>query len=263
MAYIKSNEGYKIFFNYYNLNSIKTPIIFVHGWLSDSSCFKKYYKFFKEKNYPYLYLDIRGYGESENVLNEKDFTFEKIVDDINKILLHLNIKKIILFGYSMGGMISILFNHKYPDKVEKLLLFNTSYKYPRKVKFLNFTLPLSQKLEKKTNSLFNNYFNSEENFIDNLFKDKKFMSYHIKNYSLRNVMYGINEIARFNMKKEFFKINKEIFLFLNEDDLFFNYNLIKKNCKNKKNIKLIITKGKHNDLFIHIQIYLNYLELIF
>jgi len=68
-----------------------------------------------------IVFDHRGIGSSTNDLNE--FTLETLADDMSEFMDALGVKKINLFGWSMGSFVSQIFAAKYPEKLNKLVLY--------------------------------------------------------------------------------------------------------------------------------------------
>ena len=92
------------------LNS--TPIVFIHGFTGSSKSWKNIRK---NLDYPSLAVDIPGHGQSSfNHLNE-EYYFKDFTNELYLSLLSINIKKIHLCGYSMGGRLSFFFAFKNVD----------------------------------------------------------------------------------------------------------------------------------------------------
>jgi pimeloyl-ACP methyl ester carboxylesterase len=254
MPYI-TNDGYNIFYNHANLESKKTLVVFIHGWLLNSNCYKKYFEELNKKNIPYIYFDLRGHGKSDNPLCREDFTFEKIAEDLKLILDFLNInKKIILFGYSMGGMVSLNFYNKYPQLVKKMFLLNTSYKYPRSLHFGKIDINLTKSLEKKIYSYIIKFAENKKydhNSIILFFRDKGSLKFNDKKFTYKNLTYGLDEIFSFNFSRKIKKFKIPIIFILADNDLFFDYKKIQKFCKNNKNINFYIYEGNHQSVVLH------------
>jgi pimeloyl-ACP methyl ester carboxylesterase len=70
-------------------------------------------------------LDFFDQGQSTKLPNEI-YTQEIQVDLIQGLLEHLQIKKVNLVGISYGGEVALQFAIKYPDLVERMVLFNTT-----------------------------------------------------------------------------------------------------------------------------------------
>jgi pimeloyl-ACP methyl ester carboxylesterase len=121
-----------VYYNFINKEycAEKPVLVFLHGWLSNWTIFKKEINFFKKKGYPVLYFDLRGHGLSDKPGELKDYDLQYMAEDLNRILQEEEISKIILVGYSMGGMIASLFALKHKEKVSKLVLVNSYYKNP-------------------------------------------------------------------------------------------------------------------------------------
>ncbi|MHA1338451.1 MAG: alpha/beta fold hydrolase [Promethearchaeota archaeon] len=114
-------------FNNENQDS-KNIILLLHGWLCNNKFWNELKDcFLFEKRYTLILPDLRGHGQSDYA---KDVRIEELAEDMNLLLEQLNIKKCIVFGHSMGGLIAQAFYHKYPKKVIALGLFNTGGKIP-------------------------------------------------------------------------------------------------------------------------------------
>jgi 3-oxoadipate enol-lactonase len=68
--------------------------------------------------------DARGYGESDDY--EGSLKFEDLSSDVLRVLNHFKTQKAHLVGLSMGGRIARNFALRYPERVGKLVLANTT-----------------------------------------------------------------------------------------------------------------------------------------
>ena len=102
-----------------NKNGI--PILFLHGGpgAGSSEIFRRY---FNPKKYKIIIFDQRGCGKSTPFGACDNNTSDKLVDDIKLILLHLNIKEVVIYGGSWGSTLALLFSEKYPQSVKALVL---------------------------------------------------------------------------------------------------------------------------------------------
>jgi proline iminopeptidase len=82
-----------------------------------------------------VYHDPRGCGQSSDFPTET-YTMENNIDDAEKLRAHLNLKKIIVFGFSYGAMLAQGYAIKYPAPVSHLILAAgaTSYQFIKKAK---------------------------------------------------------------------------------------------------------------------------------
>ncbi|MGE0090657.1 MAG: alpha/beta fold hydrolase [Bacteroidales bacterium] len=68
-------------------------------------------------------FDIPGHGKSE-FLAEKQ-TMEQIANQIKSALETLNINKCVLVGHSMGGYLTLMFHHLFPEMLTGFCLFHS------------------------------------------------------------------------------------------------------------------------------------------
>ena len=76
-----------------------------------------------KNKYQLIIFDYRGMGLSTN--RDSAFTMETLADDVDALLQNLNIEKAHVLGWSMGGYVAQMFSIKYPQKVNKLILYAT------------------------------------------------------------------------------------------------------------------------------------------
>ena len=183
--YIKNNKT-TIYLNIDKKIS-KTPYLFIHGF---TNSYKTWGAIRKELGSNTIAIDIPGHGNSTfNNLNET-YTYNDWVNEFYLSLKHLDIKKINLCGYSMGGRLALVFAIKYPNLINKLILESTSLgieDYQSKEERLNDDTSLSDKIKDSfdlflsdwgNNSLFKNQ--KKRNKIEFL-KQQKIRSLHNPN----------------------------------------------------------------------------------
>ncbi|MFB6467877.1 alpha/beta fold hydrolase [Cytobacillus sp. Hz8] len=109
MPLLEVDEG-KI---YFTARGAGIPIVFIHPPVLTSVNFE-YQIDELSKDFQVITFDIRGHGKSP--YSPKPITYELIVEDIIKILNHLEIKKAFIAGYSTGGSITLEYMLTYPDR---------------------------------------------------------------------------------------------------------------------------------------------------
>ncbi|MEP3388140.1 MAG: alpha/beta hydrolase [Reichenbachiella sp.] len=77
-------------------------LLFVHGWNINKSYWDAQRDQFL-KDYKIVAMDLPGFGSSKNLLGQ--FTIDSFAKDINALINHLELKKVVLIGHSMGGRI--------------------------------------------------------------------------------------------------------------------------------------------------------------
>ena len=83
----------------------------------------KSFSFKLSKFFTVITYDLRGHGKSP--VTNKDFTFEDLVIDLEKIREKTNIEKAHFMGHSLGGMIAPDYAKKFPDNTISLGLLST------------------------------------------------------------------------------------------------------------------------------------------
>jgi 3-oxoadipate enol-lactonase len=75
-----------------------------------------------------LRFDTRGHGTSS--VPNAPYTFDQLAADINGLFSALGIERAHLVGISVGGMVAQEFALKYPQRLESLVLCDTTSQYP-------------------------------------------------------------------------------------------------------------------------------------
>ncbi|WP_163398411.1 alpha/beta fold hydrolase [Flavobacterium fluviatile] len=113
-----------------------TAIVLLHGFLENKKMWKDYVVLFSQ-NYRVITIDLLGHGESECLGYVHEM--EDNAKAVNEVLEHLKIGKAIILGHSMGGYVGLAFAELYPDKIEKLVLLNSTSKEDSAEKKVNRT----------------------------------------------------------------------------------------------------------------------------
>ena len=99
------------------------PLVFIHGALLNSSLWTKQIETFSDL-FTCVAYDLRGHGHT-GPTDLKRYTAGTFADDLAEILDALELRRPILCGLSMGGMIAQSFAAKYPERVRALVLCDT------------------------------------------------------------------------------------------------------------------------------------------
>ena len=94
------------------------PVVLIHGL---TSSIKMNWQMpgvinMLSKNYQVIALDLPGHGESDKPTTEAAYGAE-MVEDVVRLMDHLNIRRAHIVGYSMGGMITMKFLATHQDRV--------------------------------------------------------------------------------------------------------------------------------------------------
>lgn len=96
-------------------------VVLVHGFSVPGYLWEVTYQFLLQQGYQVLRFDLFGRGFSDRP--DEKYDLDLYTDQINDLLTALNVKRPIqLLGLSMGGPIVTRFTHRYPEKVNSLIL---------------------------------------------------------------------------------------------------------------------------------------------
>lgn len=130
MPYLQNKEGFKLYYEEFNPQSLHCTIVLIHGFASSVSFFKEQIKVLKNF-YRVICFDALGHGRSDHPkeLNITGNIRNEIIRDLEDLLKFLNINGPIgIIGHSLvGGMIAQLICKKHPEKIKFLILLNSGY----------------------------------------------------------------------------------------------------------------------------------------
>lgn len=121
-------------------------LLFIHG-LSDNLIYWEALAGSLKCNYQVIRVDLRGHGESP--LGSDGITVDVYADDLKSLLDDLNIAKVNIIGFSLGGAVALDFTIRYSDMVSSLVVMSSFSKCDEHFKeiFREFKFHLSNGFE--------------------------------------------------------------------------------------------------------------------
>jgi proline iminopeptidase len=121
---IKYANGYL----YYHDNGKGDPILILAGGPGINCIQEQEVADELSKTYRTILLEQRGTGRAMPVpFDSTTITLQGAMDDINLLLNYLQLKSIVIYGHSWGGMLGMSYASYYPKKVKSLILVGTGY----------------------------------------------------------------------------------------------------------------------------------------
>jgi proline iminopeptidase len=102
-------------------NPDSTPAVFLHGG-PGSGCAPAQRQFFDPARYRVILFDQRGAGRSEPAGCLNNNKTPALVDDLERLRVHLNVEQWLLYGGSWGATLALLYARRYPQRVSGLVL---------------------------------------------------------------------------------------------------------------------------------------------
>jgi non-heme chloroperoxidase len=118
--FIETNSGHRL-----SLTDTGTgqPVLFIPGWPLAGEIFHLQLEFLANRGFRAIGLTLRGFGFSDKP--ETNYDFEEFVQDIEAAIDSLQLKSLVLCGFSMGGFIAAYYMAtRRPGNVQKLLLIS-------------------------------------------------------------------------------------------------------------------------------------------
>lgn len=103
----------------------KIPIIFLHGFTGSATDWEFIMQNISLNYFP-IAVDLPGHGETAISDELDDYSIESINDIITNLIKHLNLRKVVLVGYSMGGRAALSFALENQALIKALILESTN-----------------------------------------------------------------------------------------------------------------------------------------
>lgn len=102
-------------------SSGRNAVLFVHGWPLSHKIFEYQYNILPDYGIRCVGYDLRGHGDSDKP--RRGYSYNRMADDLYRIIRSLNCRSVTLLGFSMGGAIAARYMARYRGyRVNKLIL---------------------------------------------------------------------------------------------------------------------------------------------
>lgn len=168
---VKSTDGVPI--SYAVSGKGDTALVFVHCWTCDHTFWDGQIRHFST-GHKVVWLDLAGHGLSGQ--GRTNYTMEAFGTDVATVVNHLNLKKVVLIGHSMGGPVSIEAERQLGDRVIGVVgvdTFFTAFKFPKDKKGINkFVKPFEDDFKQASENMIRSMFppGAEKKLVDHTIK---------------------------------------------------------------------------------------------
>ncbi len=124
MYYVSVERGVKL--AVYDLNPLGRKAVFlVHGWPLNHSMFEYQLDLLPKLGFRCIAVDLRGFGNSDAPWS--GYGYDRLADDLYTIIRMINVPRMSLVGFSMGGAVAIHYMARYREyKISKLALLSAA-----------------------------------------------------------------------------------------------------------------------------------------
>ncbi|MGB3534077.1 MAG: 2-succinyl-6-hydroxy-2,4-cyclohexadiene-1-carboxylate synthase [Microcoleaceae cyanobacterium] len=125
MSYYSFDSCTRVYYQLTEISSSNPAILLLHGFMGNcndfQNCIPQLYSSFS-----CLTVDLPGHGKTQILGDESYYTISKTATILICLLKDLNISKVYLFGYSMGGRLALYLMIHYPQYFERVILESAS-----------------------------------------------------------------------------------------------------------------------------------------
>ncbi len=97
------------------------PVVFLHGG-PGAGCTPAHRRFFDPDRYRIILIDQRGAGRSTPHAHLEGNTTQHLIADLERVRVHLNIERWLVFGGSWGSTLALAYAATHPERVLGLIL---------------------------------------------------------------------------------------------------------------------------------------------
>jgi len=119
-GYLKVSDLHKV---YYQLggNPEGKAVMVLHGG-PGAGCSPHDFRYFNPEKFHIILHDQRGAGKSEPYAELRENTTQHLVEDVEKLRIHIGAGKVILFGGSWGSTLALAYAEAYPANISGIIL---------------------------------------------------------------------------------------------------------------------------------------------
>jgi non-heme chloroperoxidase len=122
MPFVNVDSGVSVYVEVTGKESdVGKTVLFVHGWPLSHKMFEYQFMELHKNGYRCIGIDLRGFGRSDKPWTGYDYNI--FADDIKQVMTTLNLQKVTLVGFSMGGAIVMHYVAKYFSELVSKVVF--------------------------------------------------------------------------------------------------------------------------------------------
>ncbi|MFC7686738.1 2-succinyl-6-hydroxy-2,4-cyclohexadiene-1-carboxylate synthase [Ureibacillus sp. GCM10028918] len=103
---------------------LEQTIIMLHGFTGSVATWDKVAVSITD--YRIIAIDLIGHGQTDSPHDVAAYTMEEQVLQLDEVFQQLNLHRVILLGYSMGGRVALSYAKTFPNRVSQLILESAS-----------------------------------------------------------------------------------------------------------------------------------------
>jgi len=160
-----------------------TPLVLLHGWGLHSGVWQSSLSALEKKFHCHA-VDMLGHGDSARNQNQA-FNLDNMSEALHLLIQKIDSDKIVLLGWSLGGLVAMDYVSKYPNDINKLILVTTNACFCKKSDWLhamddsvldNFAQQLEQDYKKTVDKFMALQMFGADDYKQSLKKLKQFMA---------------------------------------------------------------------------------------
>lgn len=120
-GYLPVTDGHSLYYECWG-NPRGIPVVFLHGGPGAGSSSPRYKRWFDPRQQMVIFFDQRGSARSKPFASIHENHTQALVDDITRLMDHLEVGKALLFGGSWGSTLALTYAIQNPKRVSAIFL---------------------------------------------------------------------------------------------------------------------------------------------
>lgn len=133
---------------HYTTEGAGQPVVLVHGFAVNADLNWRLPGITERlaAEFRVIAVDQRGHGLSGKP-HDRDRYGQELVEDLRRLLDHLEIERVHLVGYSLGGFVALRFAATYPERLHSVSVLGAGWEHPDESKFVAALDQVADELE--------------------------------------------------------------------------------------------------------------------
>ena len=111
---------------YYEVHGEGAPLILLHGAYMTIERFGDLLPGLVEVR-QVIAVELQGHGRTADI--DRPITYEQLADDVAGLIRHVDVERVDVYGFSMGGGVAIRLAVRYPDLLRKIVVVSAGHSY--------------------------------------------------------------------------------------------------------------------------------------
>ena len=102
-------------------------VILLHGFPDSAYVWRKQIPALVQAGYRVIAPDLRGFGDSDAPMGKKNYTLDKLINDVIGIMDYLGVKHAYMIGHDWGAFLGWFIAIEHPERIERYIALSVGH----------------------------------------------------------------------------------------------------------------------------------------